>query len=81
LIPLLIPVSPPFLKIPVAPLNDLGLPEKEYYTTGDICKLLRVKPDTLRARIRAGRFADGSKVGGKRRFTKKQLTMALNGWL
>jgi hypothetical protein len=36
----------PVLKDPV--LNDLDLPKKEYYTTKDACKVLNIKPDTLK---------------------------------
>jgi hypothetical protein len=68
-----IPVDPPFLKHPEIQLNDLGLPLKEYYTTGDICTALNMKSDTFRARIRAGFYPEVEKIGGRRRFTEAQM--------
>jgi len=53
-----IPVNPPYLKSPEPVLNDLGLPIKEYYTTKDLCKVLNIKLDTFRYRIRAGNYTE-----------------------
>ena len=65
-----IPVNPPYLKSYKPPINDLGLPEREYYTTADICKVLNLLPDTFRYRLRAGRYPEPkTKAGNKRRFT------------
>ena len=48
-------VDPPYLKpLPEPKLNDIGLPDKEYYTTGDLCRLLDLHPDTFRYRLRSG---------------------------
>ena len=46
---------------------------KEYYTTKDICKVLSIKADTFRARLRAGTYPESMKHGGKRRFTEKEI--------
>ena len=68
-----IPVDPPYLKIAEKPVNNLGLPVKQYYTTGDICKVLAVKPDTFRARLRVAKYPEPIKVGGKRRFSEEEV--------
>ena len=65
-----IPVNPPYLKTYKPPINDLGLPEKEYFTTWDICKILNLLPDTFRYRLRIGKYPEPKqKAGGKRMFT------------
>ena len=65
-----IPVNPPYLKTYKPPINDIGLPEKDYYTTADICKILNLQPDAFRYRIRTGIFPEAKKrAGDKRRFT------------
>jgi len=68
-----IPVNPPYLKTYKPPINDIGLPEKDYYTTADICKILNLLPDTFRYRLRTGKYPEPAKVGGKRRFTIDQV--------
>lgn len=68
-----IPVNPSYLKPPKTALNDLGLPVKDYYITSDLCKVLRLLPDTFRYRIRTGKYPEALKVGGKRRFTIEQV--------
>ena len=62
-----------YMAAPQIPLNDLGLPAKDYYTTADLCKVLNIKPDTLRHRLRNGRYPESLKVGGKRRFTEIEI--------
>ena len=47
---LYIPVNPPYLKHPDPILNELGLEQKDYYMTCDVCKVLSIKPDTFRQR-------------------------------
>ena len=42
----------PYLKISESELNDLVLPNKEFYTTGDLCRLLDLDSDTFRYRLR-----------------------------
>jgi hypothetical protein len=39
-------------------LNKLGLPVKKIYRTADVCKILGIKPDTFRARLRWGIYED-----------------------
>ena len=68
-----ISVNPPYLKPLKTPKNDLGLPKKDYYMTGDVCKVLGVSPDTFRARIYRGFYPDPVRVGEKRRFTLDQI--------
>lgn len=55
-------------------MNHLGLPIREYYTTQDVCKVLVVKPDTFGERIYRGYYPEPIRVGGKHRFTMKQVT-------
>jgi len=73
-----IPVNPPYLNLPKPAINDLGLPEKEYYTTGDLSKVLSIKPDTLRYRLRKGYYPEPERVGGKRQFTEAELKDIIN---
>ncbi len=68
-----IPVNPPYLQPPETTVNDLGLPTKYYYTTGDICKVLGVLPDTFRQRIYRGFYPEFQKIAGKRIFSKEQI--------
>jgi len=72
-ISLKIPVNPPYFKRPKTPLNDLSLPVKNYYTTGDICKVLNIKPDTFRQRIYRGFYPEFQKIAGKRKFSEEQI--------
>lgn len=44
-------VNSPYLKMPGPALHSLGLPDKPYYTTRDVCKVLGISPDTFRQRI------------------------------
>ena len=39
-------------------LNKLGLPVKKIYRTADVCTVLKIKPDTFRARLRSGIYED-----------------------
>jgi hypothetical protein len=45
-------VSPPYIKPLETPVKEFGLPSKVFYTTAGICKVLNVKPDTLRLRVK-----------------------------
>ena len=74
----IISVSPPFIRKKHIPLNEYGLPIKKYYTTGDICKVLTLDPDTFRARIRAGFYTEPLRLGDKRRFSKNELINIIN---
>ena len=73
LISLKVPVNPPYLNRPKTPLNELGLELKDYYMTCDVCKVLNIKPDTLRHRIRRGYYPETARVGGKRRFSERDI--------
>jgi len=68
-----IPVNPPYLKTLKPVLNGLGLPIKEYYTTGDVCKVLKIKPDTFRHRLKKEYYHEPMKIGNKRRFTEMEI--------
>lgn len=64
----------PYLKHPEAELNDLGLPDKEFYTTGNLCGLLNLHPDTFRYRLRKGIYPEPEKrAGDKRRFSYEEV--------
>jgi hypothetical protein len=65
-----VPVSPPYLRLPEKPRNDLSLVKKNYFTTRDLCKVLKTKPDTLRYRFRAGYYPDKKWLNGKRVFSE-----------
>lgn len=67
-------VDPPFLKPMNPELNDLGLPDKEFYTTGDLFRLLDLHPDTFRYRLRSGIYPEAkNRSGDKRRFTYEEV--------
>jgi len=68
-------IYPPYpLQKPHHEFNEFGLPEKEFYTTGDICQLLGLHPDTFRYRLRTGIYPEPKKrAGDKRRFTKDEV--------
>ena len=68
-----IPVNPPYFKPQETQINDLGLPKKPYYTTADVCSLLKIHPDTFRYRLRQGHYPEPIKIGGKRRFHIGQI--------
>jgi len=54
--------------------NKYGIPEKTYYSTGDICAILGYHPDTFRYRLRTGHYRDDfAKKGGKRIYTFDDL--------
>ena len=73
-LPLLrIPVNPPYLGHPDSLVNDLGLKQKDYYMTRDVCKVLDIKPDTFRQRIYRGYYPEYQKIGVKRIFTLQQI--------
>ena len=54
-------------------MNDLGLPDKPYYMTQDVCKVLKILPDTFRQRIYRGYYPEFEKIGVKRIFTLEQI--------
>jgi hypothetical protein len=68
-----IPVNPPYLKHPNPVLNELGLEQKDYYMTCDVCKVLKIKPDTFRQRIYRAYYPEYQKIGVKRIFTLDQI--------
>ena len=40
------------------PVNELGLPLADFYRIGDVARVLRISPDLLRWRLRAGKCPD-----------------------
>jgi hypothetical protein len=54
-------------------VNDLGLAQKDYYMTADVCKVLKILPDTFRQRIYRGHYPEFEKIGVKRIFTLEQI--------
>jgi len=67
------PIDPPYSKIILPPLNDLGLPQKELYTTADVCQVLGISPDNFRHRMLAGHYPEPGRIRDKRRFTEEQV--------
>jgi len=61
------------LKKPKLATHNLGLSEKKYYTIKDLCKVLNLKPDIFRYRLRAGYYPEPIKVNGKRRFSEQNI--------
>jgi len=77
-IPLIkIPINPPYIKLPEAYINELGLPAKEYYRTKDVCQCLGISPDLLRYRLRTGKYPESEIVNGKRFFTYEYCRMII----
>src|SRR5262245_14936156 len=56
----------PYKRVPAAPLNKFGLPEKSQYRTGDVCALLGIGSDLLRWRFLKGKYSEVRKDGGGR---------------
>jgi hypothetical protein len=55
-------------------LNKLGLLVKEIYRTVDVCKVLKITPDTFRARLRSGFYENKYKRDGiGRMFTLQDI--------
>ena len=55
-------------------LNRWGTEKKERYRTRDVCQILGIKPDTLRARIYSGRYPEpGRDSAGRRFWTEKEI--------
>jgi len=54
-------------------VNDLGLEQKDYYMTCDVCKVLKINPDTFRQRIYRGYYPEYQKIGVERIFTLEQI--------
>jgi hypothetical protein len=64
----------PYLKITEPELNQFGLPNKEFYTTGDLCKFLDLRQDTFTYRLPAGIYSEANKhLGDNRRFTYDEV--------
>jgi len=59
-------------KKPKLVTHNLGLSEKNYCTIKDLCKVLNLKPDIFRYRMRAGYYSEPARIGGKRRFTEEE---------
>jgi hypothetical protein len=69
-----IPVNPPYSKLQKPRINHLALPIRLYYTSQDLCKVLGIKPDTFRYRLRQRYYPDAVlRVGGRRRFMESEI--------
>jgi len=68
-----VPLPKPYFKVQNPSLNELGLPDKPYYMTQDVCKVLKISPDGFRQRIYRGHYPEFQKIGAKRIFTLKQI--------
>jgi len=66
-------IDPPYIKHPKVFINDLGLPDKKYYKTQDVCQILGVSGETFRARIRHGHYPEMPQIGGKRFYTYNDI--------
>jgi len=62
-----------FLFTEFTDLNNFVLPDKLYYTTQNICKVLNIYPDTFRYKLKAAYYLEPGKVGGKRRFSEQDI--------
>jgi hypothetical protein len=74
---LTIPIAPPFLKEQKPTLNEFGLPIKNYYMTGDICPVLKVRPHTFRNRFKQGYYPEPKRINGKRIFTLQEAVQIM----
>ncbi|MBW2079026.1 MAG: hypothetical protein JRI71_16045 [Deltaproteobacteria bacterium] len=55
-------------------LNELSLPQKEFYTTKDLYQALDLHPDTFRYRLRKGIYPEPNTMAGdKRRYTLNEI--------
>jgi hypothetical protein len=63
-------INPEFLLLPNQTpkpvLNGLGLPIREYYTTGNVSKVLKIKPDTFRHRLKKRYYHEPMRIGNPR---------------
>ncbi len=73
-----LPIIPPYFKEQKEAVNDLGLLIKDYYMTKDLCKVLKIRPDTLRSRFRSGRYPEPQRLGDKRIFSLSEVIEIIN---
>ena len=66
-------LTKPYFKELKPALNELGLPERPYYITQDVCKVLKILPDAFRQRIYREHYPEFEKIGVKRIFTLDQI--------
>lgn len=58
-----IELDPPYPFRPPEPeLTDDGIEDLEYFTTGQVCRILELHPDTFRYRLRAGIYSQSSEA-------------------
>jgi hypothetical protein len=62
------------------PLNDLGIPIRDRYRTGDVTKVLRISPDLFRWRLRQGHYKgiEPGRDAKGRLFTLEQIRMMID---
>jgi len=55
-------------------VNEFGLLPAEVYRIGDVCRVLRISPDLLRWRLRAGKCPESARRDAKGRlFTLDEI--------
>jgi hypothetical protein len=67
----------PYTKDLPIKINQLGLLDKKHYRTGDLCRLLGVKADTLRWRFRTGEYPEVTSDGKGRLFALADIERIL----
>lgn len=67
----------PHLRTPPKPLNSLGIPEKRYYRTTDVCSVLGIKPELFRYRLYTGKYPEFPRDRKGRLFTPDDLRLLL----
>ena len=67
----------PYWRTPPTPLNSLGIPDKPYYRTTDVCALLGIKPELFRYRLYTGQYPEFPRDGKGRRFSFEDLQILM----
>jgi hypothetical protein len=49
------------------PVNEFGLRQADFYRIGDVARVLRISPDLLRWKLRAGRVPESARRDAKGR--------------
>ena len=72
-LPLTLELNEPIRANPL-PVNEFGLLQADFYRIGDVCRVLRISPDLLRWRLRAGKCPDSHRRDAKGRlFTQAEV--------
>ncbi len=69
----------PYSKPVSTTINEYGIPKKSWYSTSDVCSILKLHPDTFRYRVRQGHYKDHyARKGDKRIYTINDITYLVN---